>query len=110
MERIELDKYGYAEVKEGYQSLIGISNNTETALSIRGNSDTMVNIICKVLVVILSNVGSASQAATLASIVFYLKKHGALAEDVDMAVALAGHVIPIDEIASVMFDDTKKDR
>ena len=109
MERIDLDKLGHAEIKEGCQSIIGISNGTETALSIRGNRAELLGIICKALIALLGK-GGFEQVCLLGGMVSYLKAHDALAEGVDMAVALDGRVIPIDEITSKVLDDIKKDR
>ena len=110
MERIGLGKFGHVEIPEGCQSIIGIANEEETALQIRGNTDVLLNIITKVLISILSKDGSVWQASILASVVCYLKTHGVLADGVDMAVSLDGHVLPIDMIAAELFNNTKKDR
>ena len=109
MERISLERFGYVEFPEGCQSLVGVTNGEETALSIRGNRMDLLDIISKFLMSILVNNDPVEQASALASVVCFLKAHGALADSVDMAVSFEGKVLPIDEVVAEAHNRIKKD-
>ena len=109
MERIDLERFGHVEVPEGCQFLIGVTDEEETALGIRGNREMLLDVIAKFLMSILINLDSVNQATSLASVICFLKAHRVLADSVDMAVSFDGHVLPVDQVVSDVCKEIKKD-
>ena len=95
---LHLKEGGVIDIPDGVPFFAAVIGQGGLELQVHGNYEALFGALCKLITVLFARKPPMEIAASLGTIRNSLKARGVLPENVDMAVAMDGHILPLDDI------------